>query len=364
MEPGKDRDFWPISYLVNILDLVKAGVVLLSLEGDILYANRQAGELLGEEELEGKNLKQFFDEQDRRLFWHNILAILQNEGVYEGEGFLVPRGGDGFVAQMHFLRYEPQGAEPFVVFTFQNIARLKDLERSLKEARHLAFLGRMLADISHHIRNPILVVGGLARRLKERPERAQEYASALVYQCERLEQLLQSLERFVFLPAPRFRPVEIKEVIELLESRYQLELSGERPELIMDYSISLPVFYTDPELLAEALGEIIQNALEAHQAVGESRPVFFRVRGNEKELSFLVEDYGEGLKVDSLSFIFNPFFTTKPGHFGMGLTLASRIAEMLSAEIEVLNTYQPTVFRFFQPLDRRRPERRKPFIRS
>ncbi len=358
MEPQRAKDFWTIPHLVNILDLVKAGVMLLTLEGEILYANRQAGDLLYEEKLEGKNLQQFFEEQDRRLFWRNIMAFLKKEGVYEGEGFLVPRGGEGFVAQMHFLRYEPQGAEPFVVFTFQNVAHLKELERSLKEARHLAFLGRMLADISHHIRNPILVVGGLARRLKEHPERAREYASALVYQCERLEHLLQALERFVFLPTPRFRPVEIKEVMEPLEARYRLEISGERPELVMDYPVFLPAFYTDPELLVEALGEIIQNALEAHQAAGQTQPVLFRVRGDEKQISFSVEDQGEGLKVDTLSFIFNPFFTTKPGHFGMGLTLASRIAEELSGQIQVVNTYQPTIFELLLPLDRRRPERR------
>ncbi len=359
MAPHRKENFWATPYLINILDLVKVGVALLSLEGEILYANRQAEELLSESDLKGKNLNQFFEEEDRRLFWHNILTILKKEGVYEGEGFLVPRGGAGFIAQMHFLRYEPEGAEPFIVLTFQNLARLKKLEKSLEEARHLAFLGQMLADISHHIRNPILVIGGLARRLKEHPERAHDYASAVVYQCERLERLLQALERFVLLPSPRFRPVEIREIIEGLEARYKLEISGESPELVMNYSLDLPVFYTDPELLVEALGELIQNALEAHQAVGEKRPVLFEAKGNEKRILFKVEDYGEGIRVEALSFIFSPFFTTKPGHFGMGLTLASRIAGLLSGEIEVVNTYQPTVFQFLLPLDRRRPERRK-----
>ncbi len=355
----KPEEFWTIPHLINILDLVKAGVMLLSLEGKILYANRQAEELLSENKLEGKDFPQFLEEKDRNIFWRNILNILKREGVYEGEGFLIPRGKQGFVAQMHFLCYQPEGAGPFVVFTFQNVARIKALERSLREAKHLAFLGRMLADMSHHIRNPILVVGGLARRLREHPERVQEYTSALVYQCERLERLLQSLERFVLLPSPRFRPVEAKEIIERLRARYHLEMSGETPELVIECPFRLPAFYTDPELLTEALGELLQNALEAHQAVGEARPVLLKVQGDEEKISFSVEDYGEGLKVDTLSFIFNPFFSTKPGHFGMGLTLALRIAEELAGNIEIVNIFRPTIFQFSLPLDRRRPERRR-----
>ncbi len=345
--------------LVNILDLIKVGVILLDLEGKILYANRQAEELLAEKELKGKNLTQFFEETDRTTFWPNIKTILARDGVYEGEGFLIPRGGKGFVAYLHFVRYEPQGAPAFLVLTFQNILKIKALEKSLREARHLAFLGQMLADISHHIRNPILVVGGLARRLREHPERGATYAEALVYQCERLEKLLQSLERFVLLRPPRFKPVEIRDILEMLRARFQLELSGEEPELVFPKEVPPFAFYTDPELLAEALAELIQNALEAHQAVGQKKPVLFDFEIDEESIIFRVKDEGEGVKVDALPFIFNPFFTTKPGHFGMGLTLASRIVEELAGKIEVENTFQPTVFALYLPLDRRRPERRK-----
>ena len=343
----------------SILDLIKAAVILLKPDGEILYANQRALELLAEENLKGKNIAYFFDEKDRRIFWPNIQRILAEKGVYEGEGFLVPRGKEGFVAHLHFVRYDMGEFSP-VVFTFQNVSQVKALERSLRKTRHLAFLGRMLTDISHHIRNPILVIGGLARRLKENPQRAATYAAALVYQCERLENLLQALSRLVLMPTPRFRLVELKEIIELVKERFQLEISGEEPELSLPREIPSLAFYTDPELLAEALVELIQNALEAHQAVGQKGPVLFRCTADQEKVDFWVKDYGEGIKVEALPFIFNPFFTTKPGHFGMGLALVSRITEELAGEIKVENTYQPTVFRLSLPFDRRRPERRRP----
>ncbi len=353
------EDLWFPYYLQNILDFVKAGVILLSPEGKILFANKMALELLKDNDLEGKDFSLFFTQQDREIFWPNVLTILENEGLYEGEGYLVPREGDGFVAQFHFLRYEPEGAPPFIVLTFQNLSHLKKLEKSLREAKHLAFLGRMLSDISHHVRNPISVIGGLARRLKESPEKVSSYSSALIYQCERLEELLSSLERFVLLRKPCFKPAEGKEIIEILKEKFEIELSGENPELVLNTKgFNSFVFYTDPELLIEALSEIIKNALESHRLLSHAEPVSFSAKVCENQVVFEVKDNGPGISLDVLPYIFNPFFTTKSGHFGMGLTYATRIMEELGGEIEVLNLSNPTVFRVFIPLDRRRPERR------
>ncbi|NPB08878.1 MAG: ATP-binding protein, partial [Thermodesulfobacteria bacterium] len=189
----------------------------------------------------------------------------------------------------------------------------------------------------------------------------ESYASAIIYQCERLEELLEALERFVMLPAPRFKLVQVGEIVDLLREKFRLELSGEPPELriISSSRSELVAFYTDPSLLLEAINEMVKNAFEAHQAKAVNKPVELRVRVKGETVTFDVSDFGEGINIETLPFIFNPFFSTKPGHLGMGLTLASRIAEELDGKIEVTHLHQPTTVSLRLPLDRRRPERRK-----
>ncbi len=358
----KLKEGLPLYLFRDLLDLVRTGILLLGEEGQILVANRHAKDLLGETSLEGQELKKFLDEKDRRVLWPNICALAQKEGSYEGQILLLPVQREPFIALLSLVYYQPKGDQKgFFVATFQDISEFKNLERAMREAKHLVFLGRMLADISHHVRNPILVIGGLARRLKERPSKVESYASAIIYQCERLEELLEALERFVLLPTPRFRLVQVAEIIDLLRERFRLELSGDPPELrLISSAQAEPVaFYTDPALLLEALNELVKNALEAHQLKAITQPVELRVGLKEQKVLFEVADYGDGISIESLPFVFNPFFSTKPGHLGMGLTLASRIAEELDGKLEVTHLHQPTVVSLSLPLDRRRRERRE-----
>ncbi len=356
------KESLPLYLFRDLLDLVRTGIILLEEDGRILVANRHAKDLLGETLLEGKKFDRFLEEKDRRVLFPNIRTLAQTEGSYEGQILLVPAQGEPFVALLSLVYYQPQEEQKgFLVATFQDISEFKNLERAMREAKHLVFLGRMLADISHHVRNPILVIGGLARRLREKPTKVESYASAIIYQCERLEELLEALERFVLLPTPRFKLIQVSEVLDLVRERFRLELSGDPPELKLCSSskAELAAFYTDPSLLLEALNEVIKNALEAHQLKAITQPVELRVRLEGQGVVFEVADYGDGISIESLPFVFNPFFSTKPGHLGMGLTLASRIAEELDGKLEVTHLCQPTIVSLKLPLDRRRRERRE-----
>lgn len=87
--------------------------------------------------------------------------------------------------------------------TVRDISRLKGLERILRRSERLAFLGRMLDDISHQIRNPVLSIGGFARRLAKMDIPRQEYVRVILDEAARLELLLETLTSFIGLPRAR-----------------------------------------------------------------------------------------------------------------------------------------------------------------
>lgn len=350
----------PPGFLRDLLQLVATAVLVLDEAGQILFANRRACELLKSDRLEGRSLKEFFSMEDQNILFQNILFLTKREGSYEGEVLLYPAYGDPLVVHVSFNSFPFQGRLLLIV-TCQNISEFKRLERSLREAKHLVFLGQMLSDMSHQVRNPILVIGGLAKRLQENPSKLSSYASAILYQCERLEKLLKALEEFVLLPRPRFDRISVGEVLTCLSRKFRLELLGEKPELrlVLTPGVENVRFYTDLYLLARALTQVIQNALEAHQERGVKDPVELKVWSTENRVFFEVQDWGEGLGQETLPYLFNPFFSTKAGHLGMGLTLAERIVEELDGSLEIVNLKEPTVVRLSFPLDRRRPERKR-----
>ena len=359
MEPKKISSL-PPEFLRDLLHLVATAVLVLDEAGQITFANRYACELLKSDRLEGRSLKDFLSMEDQNILFQNMLYLTRKEGFYEGEVLLYPAYGDPFVAHISLNSFSFRGRN-FLIVTCQNISEFKRLERSFREAKHLVFLGQMLSDMAHQVRNPILVIGGLAKRLRQNPSKLSSYASAIFYQCERLEKLLKALEEFVYLPRPRFDLVSIREVLTCLSRKFRLELLGDNPELRFEpVSVVEGVhFYTDLYLLVRALSQVVQNALEAHQEKGINDPVELKVWSSQDRVFFEVRDWGDGFSQETLPYLFNPFFSTKPGHLGMGLTLANRIVEELDGLCEIINLKDPTVLRVSFPLDRRRPERKR-----
>jgi len=351
----------PPGILRELLQLVATAVLLLNDTGKIIFANRYAVALLKNEHLEGRSFKEYFALEDQNILFPNILYVAKREGFYEGEAMLYPFQGDPLLVHLCFNSFVLDTKQQLFVVTCQNISEFKRLERSLREAKHLVFLGQMLSDMAHQVRNPILVIGGLAKRLRENPDKIAAYTSAITYQCERLEKLLKALEEFVHLPRPRFERISVAEVLTFVSRKFRLEIMGDNPELkiVLAPGVEDVYFYTDIYLLARALVQIIQNSLEAHQDKGLNDPVEFKVWNSETHIFFEIRDFGEGLNQETLPYLFNPFFTTKPGHLGMGLTLAQRIIEELDGYCEIVSLKDPTVLRVSFPLDRRRPERKK-----
>jgi C4-dicarboxylate-specific signal transduction histidine kinase len=81
----------------------------------------------------------------------------------------------------------------------------------------------------------------------------------------------------------------------------------------------------DPELLEQALINLLKNAVEAVAGRPDAQ-IGLVVRVDDGQVTIAVEDNGPGLAEDEPEAAFTPFFTTKPGGAGVGLTLARQVA--------------------------------------
>jgi C4-dicarboxylate-specific signal transduction histidine kinase len=131
--------------------------------------------------------------------------------------------------------------------------------------------------------------------------------------------------RLADLPQPELAPIkgaELAASLDTLMAPMMAEAGVDYASRVLPPRLGLDA---DRELIEQALINLLKNALEAVRGRAEPK-VRLAIMQDEAQLALIVEDNGPGLPADDPETAFVPFFTTKPGGSGVGLTLARQIA--------------------------------------
>ncbi|RMD66827.1 MAG: hypothetical protein D6824_00070 [Planctomycetota bacterium] len=228
---------------------------------------------------------------------------------------------------------------------------LRSANEQLRRSRALAALGEMAAGIAHEIRNPLgsiqLYAQALEEDLRESPQQ-RDLARRIAEAVHGLDRVVRDVLVFARPLASQRRPLDIAALFEqtLACGAALLEHSGVRVQRRI--AEDLPRAEGDPDLLRQALLNLLRNAVEAlaqSPPEGEeearvwllARPATMRddrgVRAPALELC--VEDNGPGLREDAKEKLFQPFFTTKREGAGMGLAVVHRIVDVHHGAVRV-----------------------------
>jgi PAS domain S-box-containing protein len=194
------------------------------------------------------------------------------------------------------------------VHVVRDISELKALREKLVMSEKMAALGEVAAKVAHEIRNPLVSVGGFAKRLERKLQgNFKEYAGIIVREVARLESILKEILGFVketrLLKETVNLNVHVDDVLRLMASA--IEERG--IILVRDYG-AVPDIYVDPNRLKEAIVNIISNAI---QSITGSGSIYIRTYREKNDAVLEIRDTGKGIPESDLAFIFNPFFTTK-----------------------------------------------------
>ena len=352
----------------NLFDSIQAAFLLTDTHSKILHANRQAESFFGyqSEELEGQRIRVLFLEEDLIYFLPNILFLTLYKNGFNGEALLRQKDGKKIFAHISTTSFREE-EEVFLIFTFQEIQRLKYLEREKVEVDRWASLGRMVEGIAHQFRNPVASIGGYANRLLKglSSRKNRSYVSQILQETGRLEAILQRVEEYVRIPRPFLRKEKIQEVAEVALSNFPKKGKGK------GISIHLQVnefagdgyLFIDRGLMIKAICNILENSLEAVSLA----PIGRQKKGIKVSLSddgeiveISISDPGQGIATRDLSMIFEPFFSTRPDRVGLGLTFARRVMKEHAGKIRVESQVgKGTMVTLYLPKDRRRKVRRE-----
>jgi PAS domain S-box-containing protein len=347
--------------LQAILHSIPQGIILFEPGGQIIFTNNFAEQLLGFQpgEWRDSSISCMFLEDDCEIFLPNIIKLTREEGRFEGEALLRDRKNREFFAYITTFLYR-SGAQDIIIAAIQDIGTLKTLQRELMETQRVRSMAKVVDQMAHHIRNPIAAIGGFAARLlrKGLEERDKQLYQEIIYQeASRLDKLLRNLADFTTLPLPALAHDDFEQLLDRALNMIPKPLKAAASEWDTPPAEELRslLAFMDVEFMARGLANVITNALEsADPTVG----VTIQATAIEDRIHFSVSDNGCGIKPDNLPLVFDPLFTTKNEHVGLGLTISQRIINDHDGSIEIESTVgEGTTVTMEMPREKRRPIR-------
>jgi two-component system sensor histidine kinase HydH len=202
---------------------------------------------------------------------------------------------------------------------------LLESQERLMHSERFAAVGEAAAYVSHEIKNPLMVIGGLAHQVEQHlseDEAAQEKLRIIQAEAKRLESFLGDLRDFTQPVLPCKQEMDLNQVIHEVQNLMAESARGKGIMLGDQLDPNLPLIEADPNQIEQVLVNLIKNALEATPADGQ---ILLTSGWQDAQAWFSVEDTGKGMPADVLEKIFHPFFTTKAKGTGLGLAVIHKI---------------------------------------
>jgi signal transduction histidine kinase len=205
---------------------------------------------------------------------------------------------------------------------------LRTTLRQLADRESLAAVNEFAAALAHEVRNPLT---SLQLDLQGVEEELPEDFPLRGVQAQAIEDL-RRLDRIVggALETARSGQIELgpTELVPMLESaahRAQPHAEAAGVDLVMDVDTARddPTrIQADAAALQRVILNLVLNGIQASPAGAEVRIGATRA---DRQVVVTIRDHGEGIPPDRIERILEPFFTTRPGGTGIGLSIARRI---------------------------------------
>ena len=247
--------------------------------------------------------------------------------------------------------------------------------RAISEKLAARSLGRLMAGVTHEVRNPLnamtihlelvrehlhrlqrssrtpvgAVLGLDGREEPPQPDMsgAREHIDVIASEIKRLDEVITGFVRFIRPEELQLQPVNVQLVIN--EVIALVEPDARRSGIVCRAEVSnVGEMRADPALLRQAL---LNLALNGCQAMPTGGKLTMGARtAKDRRLELTIEDTGVGIPADKLDRIFDLYYTTKPEGSGIGLSIVYRIVQLHGGEVEVQSTEaRGTTFRLLLP---------------
>ena len=204
---------------------------------------------------------------------------------------------------------------------------LRENQEKLLQQERLSIIGEMAAKVAHELRNPLVSIGGFARNLlknKNENDPDMPYLKIIAEEVSKLEEIIREVLDYSRPLTPKFAEIDLNEILKETFDFCGEEIEKRNIEIETSSTFRPPPIQGDRMQLRQVFLNIIRNAL---QAMPDGGKIVLSMAKRDESVSVSISDSGIGIPPDDQKKIFHPFFTTKTGGTGLGLTIAFQIIE-------------------------------------
>jgi two-component system NtrC family sensor kinase len=228
-----------------------------------------------------------------------------------------------------------------VIISVRDITVEKKLEQQVVQSERLAAMGQMIGGVAHELNNPLTSILGVSELLQdgETNETARKHLGMLQQQARRAAEIVQNLTYFARPPAPGKSRINLVEVVERTLNLHAYSLRKNNITVDFLKETGLPYALGDPHQLMQVFLNLILNAEQAIREVRNRGTLRIRLGKSNSSVWTSFQDDGPGIPAQTLSSIFDPFYTTKrPGRgTGLGLSICKAVIKEHNGSVEATN---------------------------
>jgi nitrogen fixation/metabolism regulation signal transduction histidine kinase len=227
-----------------------------------------------------------------------------------------------------------------LVEDFNSMAETLVAQRAeLARTNQLKAWAEMSQQVAHEIKNPLTPIQLAAEHLQRvhqdegRPlgDVFDTCVSTILGQVRLLRQIASEFSNFAAGPTPRLATVSLSELVAEVIEPYRAGL-GPEVRLEIDVPAAIRRVHIDRTLVARAITNVVENALQAMPAGGTLR---VRAQPGDSTVTLTITDNGVGMDAEAVRRAFEPYYSTKTAGSGLGLANAKRNVELCGGSMTI-----------------------------